>query len=172
MTSQDLRSSEYGASYAPYIGLVPKDQTLIQALNSGKVDAIQFFNSLDDTKLNYRYAEGKWTPKEILLHLIDAERVFAYRALRFARKDTTPVIGFEQDDYIRPSKAYSRSIESLVHEYSCVREATIALFKSMDMDMLESMGTASGSSLSARAAGFIIAGHDRSHIHIIKERYL
>lgn len=172
MTSQDLHASEHHDYYAQYINLVPKDQTLLEALRSGMKTTIAFFESLDETTLNYRYAEGKWTPKEILLHLIDAERVFSYRALRFARKDSTPLQGFEQDDYIRPSKAYDRSVPSLLKEYRAVREATIALFETMDNEMLSSIGVASGSNLSARAAGFITAGHDRSHIKIIKERYL
>lgn len=172
MTTQDINPSEHHPNYGHYIGLVPKDQTLIQALHSGKEETIQFFESLDATKENFRYAEGKWTPKEILLHLIDAERVFAYRALRFARKDDTPLTGFEQDDYIRPSKAYGRSIASLLSEYKSVRAASITLFDTMDEEMLKSTGVASNTALSARAAGFIIAGHDRSHIAIIKDRYL
>lgn len=168
----DLQPSEYNAYYAYYIGLVPKNETLLEALASGRDECIRFFRGIDEHKLDFRYAEGKWTPKEILLHVIDAERVFSYRALRFARKDTTPVQGFNQDDYVKPSKAYSRSLDSLLNEYQSVREATITLFNTMDSEMLESVGVASGSNLSARAAGFIVAGHDRSHIHIIKERYL
>lgn len=172
MTAQDLTSSEYHPNYAQYIHLVPQDLTLLDALRSGMDEAITFFQSLDDTTLNYRYAEGKWTPKEILMHLVDAERVFAYRALRFARKDNTPLPGFEQDDYIRPSKAYARSISSLLQEYKAVREATIALFTTMDEETLCNSGVASDYVMSVRAAGFITAGHDRSHIKIIKERYM
>ncbi len=170
--ASDLQGTEYNEYYSQYIGLVPKDETLLQALISGRDECINFFRNVDVHKLDFRYAEGKWTPKEILLHVIDAERVFSYRALRFARKDTTPVQGFDQDDYVKPSKAYSRSLDSLLDEYQSVREATISLFKSMDNEMLASIGVASGSELSARAAGFIVAGHDRSHINIIKERYL
>ncbi len=172
MTSENINPSEHHPNYGHYIGLVPKNESLIQALQSGKEETIAFFESLDTTKENFRYAEGKWTPKEILLHLIDAERVFAYRALRFARKDDTPLSGFEQDDYIRPSKAYGRSMASLLREYKTVRDASIALFDTMDNAMLKSVGLASNTNLSAGAAGFIIAGHDRSHIAIIKERYL
>lgn len=172
MTSQDLTASEYHPNYAHYIGLVPKNESLVQSLRTGKKATVAFYKSLDETKVNYRYEEGKWTPKEILLHLIDTERVFAYRALRFARKDMTPITGFEQDDYVRTSKAYSRNIDSLVNEYVSVREGTLSLFEAMDEEMLKSVGVASDNPLSARAAGFIIAGHDRSHIEIIKERYL
>lgn len=172
MTAKDLKTSEHHPNYAQYINLVPSDQTLLEALRSGMNETMHFFQGLDETTLNYRYAEGKWTPKEILLHLIDAERVFSYRALRFARKDSTPLQGFEQDDYIRPSKAYDRSVSSLLKEFKAVREATISLFETMDHEMLCNAGVASGTTLSARAAGFITAGHDRSHIQIIKERYL
>ena len=106
------------------------------------------------------------------MHLIDTERVFVYRSLRFARKDATPLQGFDQDAYIRPSKVYARTMESLLKEFKTVREATISLYENMDEEMLQGMGTASKSNLSARAAGFIIAGHSRSHIQIIKDRYL
>lgn len=172
MTSQDLSPSEHHPNYTQYINLVPKDQTLVEALRSGMKEAVIFFQGLDDTTLNYRYAEGKWTPKEILLHVIDAERVFTYRALRFARKDNTALPGFEQDDYIRPSKAYGRSLDSLLKEYKAVREATIALYETMDEEVLCTTGVASDTPMSTRAAGFITAGHDRSHIKIIRERYL
>ena len=172
MTSQDLSPNEHHPHYSQYIDLVPKEESLVQALHSGRDQTVDFFESLDETKINYRYAEGKWTPKEILMHLIDTERVFTYRALRFARKDTTPLQGFDQDDYIRPSKVYSRSLASLVAEFKSVRASTLSLFEFMDEDMLKSIGVASNSNLSARAAGFITAGHSRSHIQIIKDRYL
>lgn len=172
MTKQDLEAREFNPYYGRYIDFVPANETLLEGLHSGMKEAINFFKNIEATKLNYRYAEGKWTPKEILIHLIDTERIFAYRALRFARKDNTPLKGYEQDDYIRPSKAYSRTVGSLLEEYKSVREATLTLFKSMDEEMLKCTGEASDSELSVRAAGFIIAGHDRSHIALIKERYL
>lgn len=172
MTTQDISPKEHHPNYSQYINLVPKDETLVQALHSGRDETIHFFNTIEESKLNYRYAEGKWTPKEILLHLIDTERVFVYRSLRFARKDATPLQGFDQDAYIRPSKVYARTMESLLKEFKTVREATISLYENMDEEMLQGMGTASKSNLSARAAGFIIAGHSRSHIQIIKDRYL
>ena len=109
MTTQDISPKEHHPNYSQYINLVPKDETLVQALHSGRDETIHFFNTIEESKLNYRYAEGKWTPKEILLHLIDTERVFVYRSLRFARKDATPLQGFDQDAYIRPSKVYART---------------------------------------------------------------
>ena len=125
MTVNHLRKEEYNEYYAHYIGQVPENTPLIEALNLGKARISDFFNSLSIEKHEYRYEENKWTPKEVLLHLIDTERIFTYRALRFARKDLTNLPGFDQDDFIPPSKANSRSMASLVQEYVAVREATV-----------------------------------------------
>src|SRR5690606_27112498 len=123
-------------------------------------------------KLDYRYAQDKWTIKEILLHLIDTERVFAYRAMCIARKDLTELPGFDQDAFVVHSHANERSVESLLSEYRNVRMATVSLFDSFDLRGLEQIGVANGSDLSVRAIVFIIIGHENHHLQIIKERYL
>ncbi|MFI8379704.1 DinB family protein [Leeuwenhoekiella sp. NPDC079379] len=127
---------------------------------------------MPEDKWLYAYDSRKWTVLESLLHVIDTERIFTYRALRIGRGDKTPLAGFEQDDYIKPSGANLRSMTSLIEEYNQVRSCTINLFKNLSAEALLEIGTASNSTLSARAAGFIICGHEIHHAYIIKTRYL
>jgi len=131
-----------------------------------------FLNEIPKSKRNYRYAEGKWTIKEMLQHIIDAERIFAYRALCFARKDATPLPSFEEKSYAANSKAEQRKWKDLVKEFEAVRQSTEILFDSFDDEQLETAGTASGKSNYVLAIGFIIAGHANHHIKVVKEKYL
>jgi len=131
-----------------------------------------FLNEIPKNKRNYSYAEGKWTIKELLQHIIDAERIFAYRALCFARKDTTPLPSFEENSYAANSKAGQRKWKDLVKEFEAVRRSTEILFDSFDEEQLETAGTASGKSNYVSAIGFIIAGHANHHIKVVKEKYL
>jgi len=128
--------------------------------------------SLRGEKLNYRYAQNKWTIKEILVHIIDDERIYAYRALCFARNDKTELPGFEQDDYALHSRANERSLENILEEYEAVRNATIALFNGLPEDSLLRMGTANNNKATVRAMAYHIAGHELHHMNIIKEKYL
>lgn len=157
--------------YHHYISLVEGTDAL-QALKDNYTDAVQLYSNLAEEKWDYRYAEDKWTIKELLLHIIDAERVFAYRALRIARGDQTPLAGFDQDDYVPMSKAGERSAASLIAEYQAVRQATLHLFQNFTPEMLDRMGTASGKPVSALALTFMLAGHEKHHLNILKERYL
>jgi len=152
--------------------MIPEDISLVDILISSKNEVISFFKEIPEDKLSYRYDVDKWTPKEVLMHIIDTERIFSYRALRFARKDKLDLLGFDQNDFIPPSKADSRTIESLLEEYEAVRNATIVLFKNLDTRMLKEVGTGSGSPMSVRALGFITVGHEKHHVLLIKERYL
>jgi uncharacterized damage-inducible protein DinB len=122
--------------------------------------------------MNYKYADNKWTIKDMLLHIVDAERVFAYRALRFARADNTNLPGFEHNDYVDRSNANYRSKSSLLNEYNAQRASTIQLFTNFTEEMLLQTGIASGNPMSVRALGFVIAGHEIHHCHIIKKHYL
>lgn len=170
MTNVDLKPNEYNAYYGTYINKT-EGLSLRDDLKRSGEKTISFLNSIPLDKLEYRYAEGKWTIKEIIQHLMDAERIFAYRALRIARKDQTPLPGFEQDDYILPSQANKRSIDDLINEFKAIKSATVALFDSFSDEMLLSLGTASKNSISVRALGFIIMGHEIHHCNVIKERY-
>jgi len=167
----NLSQEEFNPYYLPYIQLATKPD-IIESLKQNLITVVDFYNNLPTDKLEFAYAEGKWTPKDILLHIIDTERVFAYRAMRIARLDKTEMVGFEQDDYVEAGKANSRSLESLLEEYKAVRHATIALFSSLSDKELKSIGKASGSPISVRAIGHIITGHENHHNNVIKGRYL
>jgi uncharacterized damage-inducible protein DinB len=162
--------------YAPYadryISLLPDDGLVLKHLKENLKATREFILSLPAEKLNFRYAEGKWTIKEILVHLSDDERIYAYRALRFARRDPTELPGFEQDDYALHSHANAREVSKILNELATIRRATISLFESFDDEALMRTGVADGTRVSVRALAYHIAGHELRHVRIIKERYL
>ena len=167
--SPDL--SRVGNWYHNYIRLVPESD-LSAAFNNEDNNLIGFFNSIPRDKHDYRYADGKWTIKEVLQHIIDAERVFAYRALRFARKDKTPLHGFDENLYADNSKAATRNWDDLMNEFTHIRKASEFFFRSLDEDQLEADGISSGSPIYVKALGYIIIGHPLHHRNILQERYL
>lgn len=171
MTKDDLKAGEFNPYYGNYIKKTDK-LTLKKGIKQSGDTTISFLQSIPKDKLDYSYAEGKWTLKEVIQHIMDTERVFAYRALRIARKDQTPLPGFDQDNYIKPSEANKRTIEDLIHEFKAIKMATVTLFDSFSEDMLMALGTASNNPVSVRAIGFIIMGHEIHHCDVIKERYL
>ena len=168
----DIQKDECSAYFFRYIEQADEDVDLIDALAKGKEETDSFFRTLSKDQWGYRYAPGKWTPREILLHLMDTERIFAYRSLCFARSKYAVLPGFDQDEFAANVDADSRNTDDLIEEYHAVRGATLALFKSLNKEELKRTGKASGNRMSARAAGFILCGHDRHHIKVIKERYL
>jgi uncharacterized damage-inducible protein DinB len=163
---------EYAPYAIQYIGLLPDDGLVLEHLKDNLKITRDFLLSLPEERLTYRYAEGKWTIKEILLHITDDERIYSYRALRFARKDPTELPGFEQDEYALHSGANERTIHDLVEELATVREATISLYSGLDVAALARGGVASGNYMSVRAIAYHIAGHELRHLNIIRERYL
>lgn len=171
MTITKPQSGDYPSSYATYIEKVKGDD-LVKILTDDLASAQKFINGIPEEKLSYRYAEGKWSIKEIMLHVTDAERIFAYRALRFARKDKTELPGFEENDYTPASNADSRSMDSIMSEFTAVRNATIELFKNLTEAQLNESGSANNKRISVRALGYSIAGHELHHIEVIRERYL
>lgn len=155
-----------------YIKLLPDDGLLLKHLRENFRKAKEFILSIPEEKLTYRYAKNKWTIKEILVHIIDDEHIYAYRALCFARNDKTELPGFEQDDYALFSNANERSIENILNEYEAVRNATITLFEGFDETALLREGIANKNKATVRALGYHLAGHELHHINIIKEKYL
>jgi DinB superfamily len=131
-----------------------------------------FLRSIPFDKVEYRYAEGKWSVKELLQHLIDAERIFAYRALCFARKDDTPLPGFDENMYADNCMISHRDWNEMLDEFWMVRKTTELLFNSFNKEQLNASGVASNSSTYVLGIGFIIAGHLNHHIAVLKERYL
>jgi len=163
---------EYAPQARAYLDRLPDDDRLLEHLATGLDETAALIRGLTEARLGSAYAPGKWTIKEVLLHVADDERIYAYRCLRFARGDRTPLPGFEQDDYVPLSGARIRSGEELLEELAAVREATIALFRWLPDEALSRCGEADGHRVTVRALGWHIAGHEAHHMAIVRERYL
>ena len=159
------------ASYAEqYILLVTGDD-ILDSLNTQLKQTATLFSGRSERDGNFRYAPDKWTVKEVLGHVADAERIFAYRALRFARGDQTPLAGFEQDDYIRGARFKERNLADIVQEYANVRQASLALFRSLAEEAWLRRGVANDNPVTVLALAYLIAGHELHHRKILEERY-
>lgn len=163
---------EFQVNEPIYAKLIPDDGQLLKHLAVNLQATKTFIRSLAEDKLIYRYAEGKWTIKEILIHLIDMERIYTYRALRFARNDQTALPGFDHLHYILFSGANDRDISSLLEELEATRQSTIMFLNGLTDEALLRSGMMHGNPVSVRALMYHIAGHELHHIEIIKERYL
>lgn len=169
----DFPSKEEYPAYAEmYMQWVKKDNTLLHQLEEAMKETIRLVDSLSEQQLNLRYAPNKWSIKELLVHIIDDERIYGYRALAFARNDKTELPGFEQDDYANHSNASERSITNIMNEYIAVRESTITLFNGFSKDSLLRIGLANTNQTSVRALGYHILGHELHHVNMIKKVYL
>ena len=157
--------------YHNYISYVPQDE-LAEAFRIQTPALIQFFESIPPAKYDYRYADGKWTIKEVLQHIIDAERIFAYRALRFARKDDTPLPGFDENSFADNSKAGKRDWKNMAEELKVVRKSSEYLFGTFDDDQLDATGISNNSPVYVLGIGFLLIGHSLHHVRVLKERYL
>ncbi|GMN08802.1 DinB family protein [Croceitalea sp. MTPC9] len=171
MNSSTLKPTEYNSYYHPYIAALGKVE-LLASLESGLDSFIGFIEQIPDEKLYYSYSSDKWSIAEVIMHIVDAERIFHYRALRFARNDKTELPGFDQDIYVPASRANSKSKKEIAEEFITVRKSSIALFKSLNEEELKHIGAASGSDMSVRALGFVICGHLLHHRTILMDRYL
>jgi uncharacterized damage-inducible protein DinB len=163
---------EYPPYADMYMKLVPGDGLLLQHLWDNFLKAKELLLTLPAAKLLFKYRVDKWTIKEILVHIIDDERIYAYRAMCFARNEKTPLPGFEQDEYAFYSDANNRDIENIFEEYEAVRRATITLFNGLPDDALLRSGTADNKESTVRALAYHIAGHELHHFNIIREKYL
>jgi uncharacterized damage-inducible protein DinB len=163
--------SRVGSFYHNYINQVTEDE-LAEAFDKESASLVRFLDAIPADKYDYRYADGKWTIKEVLQHIIDAERIFAYRALRFARKDATPLPGFDENLFAASAKADTRSWDKLVEEFKVVRRSSELLFNSFDEEQLQSNGISSNTPNYVLGLGFILIGHAMHHQKVIKERYL
>lgn len=170
--------TEYPPYSQIYMDLLEDDDLILDHLHENFLRLRELIYSLPEEKLHYRYAENKWTIKEILVHLIDDERIFTYRALRYARNDSTPLHGFDENYYTSYSRADERSLDSLFEEYEAVRRSTLLLFQNLPDDAWMRTGAGidqDGSVINTRtvrALAYHIAGHKLRHLKIIKERYL
>jgi len=163
--------NEYAEYYDRYISLV-EETDIVTVLEKQETELHDFFQNMTEEKAGFSYAEGKWTIKEVIGHLVDGERIFAYRALRVSRADLTPIEGFEQDDYIENSNFNNTSLSDLVNELLLNRRSNLIMFKNLTQEAWLRMGTASDNPVSVRALAYIMAGHIRHHLNILNERYL
>jgi hypothetical protein len=163
--------TEYLSYYGRYVSLVP-DGDIIALLGEQREGTIALLRSIPESEADFRYAPDKWSIKELVGHVIDTERIFAYRALRFARNDKTPLPGYEQDDYIRNASFDDCPLGDLTSEFESVRQSSLFLFKHLGRAAWLRRGVASESEVSVRALAYIIAGHELHHREILRSRYL
>ena len=163
--------NEYPSFYQNYVDNVKTDN-IIKELTDQVLNIQAIISEIPEDKETYKYAEGKWTIKEIIIHLMDAERIFSYRALRFSRGDSTNLSGFDENEYVPNSGASERSLQSLLDEYIALRNSTIEFFKNLSQEMSLRTGIANGKEISVRSLGYIIPGHEIHHLAVIRERYL
>lgn len=167
-----LPKNEYHPYFETYIApLSDREESMLELMEVSAQSFVELLLDLPEEKEQYRYAEGKWTIKELLLHVIDTERIFQYRALRFARNDQTELPGFDQDVFNDFAEANGRTLQSLIDEFVAVRQASITLFASFSDEALLRMGQASGNGISVRALGYLVTGHQLHHQRIFEERY-
>ena len=164
-------SSEHAAYYERYTKLVPEGD-IVSILTNQLEETLQLLRGIDEQRAAYRYAPDKWSIKQLLGHVIDGERVFAYRALRFARNDSSALTGFDQDQFVNGADFDSRNFSDLVDEFEHVRKATIHLFKPLTDEEWLRRGVANDDEITVRALAHIMAGHVRHHSEILKTRYL
>jgi hypothetical protein len=162
---------EYAASFADYVARVAEDEDIEAVLASQLVETLTWLNRIPEVRGDYRYAPQKWSLKEVVGHLSDTERVFAYRALRIGRGDATPLPSFDDQAYVPELRAGDRTLADLVSEWGDVRRATIALCRNFPTEAWQRRGTASDQSITVRALAYVIAGHVRHHLEVLETRY-
>jgi hypothetical protein len=161
---------EYAPYYDRYISLVP-GADILDTLDQQRRQTMMLLCGRDDEDGDFRYAPDKWSAKEILGHVCDTERIFAYRALRIARADATPLAGFEQDDYVRNGPFAQRPLADLIEDFIAVRRATLSLLRNLDEAAWSRRGIANKNEITVRALAYIIAGHELHHRRILEEKY-
>lgn len=164
------RANEYGSFYQTYINYISGNDYKALFTNYDQ-HIVEYWHTIPVQKITYAYAPGKWTVKQMLQHVIDTERIFAYRALAIARGEAAPIPGFDENEYANNATAATRNWEEMLEEWRLVRKTTNLLFASFTEDQFKNLGTASNHPISVNALGFIIFGHALHHLHILKERY-
>ena len=165
-----LNIGAYPAYFEHYLSIT-KEENVLEGLQNSLVHLPHFFDSISDEKLDFAYAPEKWTIKEMLLHIMDAERIFCYRALSIARGEKQAMIGFDENDYARNAHAERYHRASIQRDYLMVRKNTLALFESFDPEVYQNEGIANGKPVSLTAIGFAILGHEQHHMQVLRERY-
>ena len=163
-------ASEYAPFYHGYVTMVP-DGGVVELVRSTGREVLEALGRIPETRGDHRYGPDKWTIREVIGHLIDAERIFTYRALRVARGDRTPLAAFDENEFVKTAGSEARTLASLTRELGAVREATAQLFESLPDEAWGRSGIASGKDVSLRALAYITTGHAMHHLRILRERY-
>lgn len=163
---------EYPYFYQTYINALESEDSLMNHLETSLKYFEEVLLEIELSKQEFRYAEGKWTIKEIVQHLIDTERVFVYRALRYSRKDSSPLLSFDENSFVANYEINKRNFDDILNEFTLLRRSTIFMFQDFDEDILDITGKVGDQSISVRAIGYICSGHLMHHLNIIKERYI
>ena len=163
--------TEHAPEFSNYVALVGEGD-IIQTLERQIENSLSLLRTIPSDKANLRYAPEKWSVRELLGHLIDSERIFSYRALRFARNDQTPLPGYEQNDYVRNADFDNRDLGEMAEEFATVRRATVQLFRPLNETEWMRRGKANENDVSVRALAYIIAGHELHHMEVLRTRYL
>jgi hypothetical protein len=161
---------DYSEYYQQYIDLV-KDDNILKVLTEQNKETQNILNSFPKNRGDFKYAEGKWTVKEIVGHLMDVERVFAYRALSIARGEKKSLPGFDQDEYVKNGLFNQRTLSDLIYEFRLLRECNILLFKGLEKSIWQNRGLANDNEVTVLALMYMIAGHEKHHLNILRERY-
>ncbi|MCB9174395.1 MAG: DinB family protein [Flavobacteriales bacterium] len=168
---ESLKEHNFADYFNHYISLV-KEENFLKALKISHKEVKKAMKNITEEQGNFAYAKKKWTIKELLVHIIDTERIFCERALRFARQDKTELPGFDHDLYVLNSGANQRTLKDILKEYKAVRKSTLTLFSNFNEKMLNQSGTANGNKLTVLSIAYIISGHELHHLNILKEKYL
>ena len=171
ITTTRPEAGEYAPAFADYVGRIAEGEDIAAVLVTQLDQVLARLGRISEARGDYRYAPEKWSIKEMVGHLSDSERIFAYRALRIGRGDTTPLPSFEEDAYVAQSRAGDRTLADLAAEWGDVRRATIALFRNLPAEAWRRRGTASDQPISVRALAYVVAGHLRHHLQVLEERY-
>lgn len=170
MTAMRPTASDFAAEHAGYVSLVPEDD-VVSAIEKQSSETQRLLSSLDDARGDYRYAEGKWSVKQVIGHLIDAEQIVRYRALAVARGETAPLPGFDEELYVRNANFDDWTVGDLAELYAVTRRATIVFFRNLAKEAWDRRGIANDRPISVRGMAFVIVGHERHHLAVLRERY-
>ena len=166
-----LSEHDYAPAFAGYVKLVPEDDDILSVIEQQSSETQKLIGSLDDQRAAYRYAEGKWSVKQVIGHVTDSERIFAYRLLCIARGETTSLPGFDENAYMQASNFDDWKLGDLAESYALVRRSNIVLFRNLPEEVWDRRGVANNNPITVRALAYVLAGHERHHLKVLHERY-
>lgn len=163
-------NNEYAPAHAAYVALVPEEDVL-SAIEQQSSVTQKLLSGLDEGRAAYRYADGKWSVKEVIGHMVDSERVLGWRALAIARGETKPLPGFDEDEYVRNAEFDAWRLGDLAESYALARRATIVFLQNLPQEAWDRRGVANGFAVTVRGLAWVIVGHERHHLNVLRERY-